>query len=63
MCTNFYEIGGDANGDDTIDKQDVETLRDYILGSLSSSPVNADVDGNNKVDIVDLTKLIEYLTK
>ena len=62
----YLGVGGDANGDGVIDEQDVNTLRDYILGLIdisSLSQYNADADSNGTMDIVDLTKLIKYLTK
>lgn len=60
----YLGVGGDANGDGVIDENDVNILRDYILGLIdisSLSQYNADADYNGKMDIVDLTKLIEML--
>lgn len=44
---------------------DVDCLRDYILGRNPKpfSLESADQDESGTADIVDLTKLIKYLTK
>ena len=61
----YLGVGGDANFNWVIDEDDVDTMRDYILGSDPSpfSLKDADVNGDGTVDIVDLTLLIQYLTK
>ena len=33
MCTNFYEIGGDANGDGEVTVTDIGVIVDMILGN------------------------------
>lgn len=61
----YLGVGGDANGDGIIDEQDVDTMRDYILGRKPNpfSMYNADANNDSTVDIVDLTLLIQYLTE
>ncbi len=61
----YLGVGGDANYNWVIDEDDVDTMRDHILGSDPSpfSLIDADVNGDGTVDIVDLTLLIQYLTK
>jgi hypothetical protein len=61
----YLGVGGDANFNWVIDEGDVDTMRDHILGSDPSpfSLKDADVNGDGTVDIVDLTLLIQYLTK
>ena len=57
------DIPGDANGDGEVNAQDVDCLRDYILG-LDPTPFSlesANLNGDGAVDIVDLTLLIEML--
>jgi len=33
LCTNFYEIGGDANGDGEVTVTDIGVIVDMILGN------------------------------
>ena len=58
-------IPGDANGNGVVDAQDIDCLRNYILG-LDPQPFSlesADLDGDSAVDIQDLTLLIQLLTE
>ena len=51
-------VKGDVNGDKKVDKEDVTTLKDFLLGKNTSlDGAGADVDGNSKVNAVDLSKL------
>ncbi len=59
------DIPGDANGDGEVNAQDVDCLRDYILG-LDPTPFSlesANLNGDGEVDIQDLTLLIQLLTE
>ena len=59
------DIPGDANGDGEVNAQDVDCLRDYILG-LDPTPFSlesANMNGDGEVDIQDLTQLIQLLTE
>ena len=62
---DFAGARGDANGDLCIDEDDIATMRDYVtsLDPSSFSFDDADMNGDGTVDIVDLTLLIQYLTK
>ncbi len=62
---DFAGARGDANGDLCIDEDDIATMRDYVIGldPSSFSFGDADMNGDGTVDIVDLTLLIQYLTK
>ena len=59
------DIPGDANGDGEVNAQDVDCLRDYILG-LDPQPFSlesANLNDDGEVDIQDLTQLIQLLTE
>jgi hypothetical protein len=60
---NGVTIPGDFNGDGEVNAQDIDCLRDHILGLSSATPFfkEADLNGDGKADITDLTKLIEKL--
>ena len=54
---------GDANGDGTVDVNDVTTVINYILGK-NPSPFNfdnADLNGDTKVDVMDVTLIINSI--
>ena len=64
-ASHSLTVPGDANGNGEVNAQDVDCLRDYILG-LDPQPFSfesADLNGNGEVDIQDLTLLIEMLTE
>ena len=58
-------IPGDFNGDGLVNTQDIDCLRDYILGINSGMYIftEAELTDDDAVDIVDLTKLIKKLTE
>ena len=58
-------IPGDFNGDGLVNTQDIDCLRDYILGIKSGMYIftEAELTDDDAVDIVDLTKLIKKLTE
>jgi Leucine-rich repeat (LRR) protein len=58
-------IPGDFNGDGLVNTQDIDCLRDYILGIKSGMYIftEAELTDDLKADIVDLTQLIEILLK
>ena len=58
-------IPGDFNGDGLVNTQDIDCLRDYILGINSGMYIftEAELTDDLKADIVDLTQLIEILLK
>ena len=63
--TASHSVPGDANGNGEVNAQDVDCLRDYILG-LDPQPFSfesANLNGDGAVDIVDLTRLIQLLTE
>ena len=54
---------GDANGDGTVDVNDVTTTINYILGK-NPSPFNfdnANVNGDSTVDVMDVTLIINII--
>ena len=54
---------GDANGDGTVDANDVKTMLDYMLGVGSIDSDNADLNSDGKVTIADVIKLVNELLK
>ena len=58
-------IPGDFNGDGLVNTQDIDCLRDYILGIKSGMYIftEAELTDDLKADIVDLTQLIQLLTE
>lgn len=49
---------GDVNGDSSVNKKDVEQLRDYLLGKTSDiNGKTADLDGNKTLNAADLSAL------
>ncbi len=58
-------VPGDANGDGEVNAQDIDCLRDYILGRDPQpfSFESANLNGDSAVDIQDLTQLIQLLTE
>ena len=58
-------IPGDFNGDGLVNTQDIDCLRDYILGIKSDMYIftEAELTDDLKADIVDLTQLIQLLTE
>ena len=52
-------IPGDTDGYGKLTAEDVTPLIDYLTGKLTEVPANADVNGDGKVDITDITKIIE----
>lgn len=59
-------IYGDFNGDKVADLTDLTTLSLYLLGDIdfsASQLTAADVDGNDKVDIADLARFKQYVSK
>ena len=59
----YERLRGDVNGDGYISINDVTTLIDYLLGSVSNDfyEVNADVNGDDDISIADVTVLIDML--
>ena len=56
-------VTGDANGDGTVDVNDVTTTINYILGK-NPTPFdfdNANVNGDSKVDVMDVTLIINLI--
>ena len=56
-------VPGDANGDDTVDVNDVTTVINYILGK-NPNPFDfdsANVNGDEKVDVMDVTLIINII--
>jgi hypothetical protein len=56
-------ISGDANGDAKVDADDVTALADYLAGKDPKGFIleAADLTDDGKVDITDLTKLINII--
>ncbi|ADL50748.1 chitobiase/beta-hexosaminidase C-terminal domain-containing protein [Clostridium cellulovorans] len=57
---------GDVNGDGTINTDDTNMLKSYILSNITSFPVEdkmwvADVDGNNRIDGMDAIYINQYI--
>lgn len=54
-------VKGDANGDGFVNGDDVKEIAAYILGKESDnfSFVRADVNGNKKVDLIDLVEVVD----
>ena len=57
---------GDANKSNTIDKWDIEIVVDYILGLVPDEypdfdPIAADVNGDGRITIADVTLIIEKI--
>ena len=58
------DLRGDVNGDKTVDKKDVEKLRDYLLGKTSDIDGKAaDLDSNNTLTGADLSALKAIVMK
>lgn len=68
LQTLYFVVMGDVNGDVVVDNLDVEELVKIIVNS-SSLPVNAnvnfnaDLDGDGKITLSDVTSLVEKLNK
>ena len=66
LQTDSYEVGllrGDANGDGTVDVNDVTTVINYILGK-NPSPCyyrNANTNSDGTIDVNDVTALINII--
>ena len=52
---------GDVNHDFMVTISDVSALIDYLLGDVSTAPIEADVNQNYEVNISDVTALIDIL--
>lgn len=58
----FHSVVGDANGDGTVDIQDVTALIDYLLGNpVYIDRSSADMNGDHIINVTDLTMLIDYI--
>ena len=57
----LHGLKGDINRDNKVDNKDVEALRDIILGLRSDTYGNADINGDHKISIADITALINVL--
>ena len=56
---NLKMVGGDINGNGTLDTEDLQMMKDYIAGKIELTPEQiaiADYDGNGKVNVIDLLK-------
>jgi hypothetical protein len=52
---------GDANGDRTVDQQDVKAVGAYIMTNEQSKGFvwrNADANGDKKINVADIVKII-----
>ena len=57
---------GDVTGDGIVDISDITMLSLYLLGynSLDENQQKpADIDDNDKVDLADLARLMQYISK
>ena len=54
---------GDANGDRTVDEDDVTTMADYIIGKNVDNcyELNADLNGDKEVNVADIVELNNLL--
>lgn len=54
---------GDANGDNTINKKDVTTVENRIIGNKTDKYVfaGADANGDKKVNVADIVKIVNNL--
>lgn len=58
----YHTVEGDANGDGTVDIQDVTALIDYLLGNpVFISISSADMNGDHTINVTDLTMLIDWI--
>lgn len=59
-------LKGDATGDGIVDISDITMLSLYLLGDNSleeNQQKAADIDDNDKVDLADLARLMQYISK
>ena len=56
---------GDANGDRNVDKNDVTTIADYIIGKNVDNcyELNADLKDDKVVNVADIVKLVDIIKK
>ena len=56
---------GDSNNDGVVNKADVAELANAVIGTPSSQflRANADVNGDGRVDIVDIVQLISIIVR
>ena len=52
---------GDVNGDDRLSLSDVFALISILQGEMPPNPAAADIDGDQRVDIADLQRLLDAL--
>ncbi|MBI2045393.1 hypothetical protein HYT23_05015 [Candidatus Pacearchaeota archaeon] len=53
---------GNIDKDSDIDKIDVDKLKDYVFGGVSiPSNINADLNGDNVADVLDVVALVNYV--
>lgn len=54
-------VAHDVNGDGSMDKLDVDALREILLGNSEDVNGSADINGDGEITVKDLTELIELL--
>ena len=56
-------LNGDANGDGELSEADVKAIADYIIGNPPEgfNEKNANVNGDEKIDVADIVKLLNML--